>query len=144
MNPLNMVSIYNYLFNNREKGSCEKATMEGEVYQEKEKTMIQGGKHGLKDHVVTWNPRPELDFPHAVNDGSEGALHAMVEQIWAKYDLDGDGRLVMNEAKAYVKKFVQEEFEMDDVGDDFVDETYAEIDETNVGFITKETMLAHL
>ena len=68
----------------------------------------------------------------------------MVEQIWAKYDLDDDGKLSLNEIKPYIKRFVQEEFEMDDVGDEFIEETYAEIDELSVGHVTKETMLAHL
>ena len=60
MNPINKVSMYNFLFKYRNEGSCEKATMEGEVYQEEasQKLAVHGGKHGLKDHVVNWNPRP--------------------------------------------------------------------------------------
>ena len=117
--------------------------MEGTVYQEPEKEKVAGGKHGV-NVVDSWNPRPEIEFSHAVDDGSDTALNAMVEQIFAKYDLDGDNKLVLNEAKPYVKKFVQAEFEMEDVGEDFIQETYAEIDESSAGYITRETMLAHL
>ena len=42
---------------------------------------------------VNWNPHPEIEFSHAVTDGSDEALDAMIELIWKKYDANENGKL---------------------------------------------------
>ena len=48
--------------------------------------MMLAGKH--RKGPIDWNPRPEIEFSHAVEDGSDHALNEMVEKIWSKYDLN--------------------------------------------------------
>ena len=77
-------------------------------------------------------------------DGSDEALKAMVEQIWSKYDLDGDGKLNLLEAKPYLKRYCGDELEMATVSNDFIEDTWLELDEDSKSSISKENMFNFL
>ena len=80
----------------KDKGAIEKATEEAAKLEPVEPQIMQAGKH--RKGPVNWNPRPDLEFSHAVNDGSKDGLTALVEQIWLKYDSDSDGKIDLQEA----------------------------------------------
>ena len=126
----------------KDQGAIQKATEEGIEYVEE---VVQEGASGKYESLAfSWNPRPEISFSHAVEDGSDDTLNAMVEQIWAKYDLDGDEKLNFIEAKPYIKNYCTDEMEMENTGNELIEETWNEIDENSNGFVTKEDMLNFL
>ena len=94
-------------------GNYQKALEEvGENDKPKEevKGAVNAGKYSAEG--VNWNPHPEIEFSHAVTDGSDEALDAMIELIWKKYDANENGKLHLQEAKPYIKKYLADEMEM--------------------------------
>ena len=73
-------------------------------------------------------------------DGSPDSIYAMVEQIWTKYDMNGDGKLTLNEAKPFLRNYCKDELEMDDAKEAFLEETWKELDEDMKGYATKDDM----
>ena len=103
---------------------------------------IAAGKHVPGE--INWNPNPDIEFSHAVEDGSEEKLKEMVETIFRKYDTKKEGLLSLELAKPFLKRYCKDEMEMDDVGNDFLEETWFELDEDKKGHCTKEDMMTFL
>ena len=57
-----------------------------------------------------------------------------------KYDVDGAGKLSLNEAKPFLRQYCRDEMEMDDAKEAFLEETWTEIDEDMKGYATKDDM----
>ena len=93
---------------------------------------------------MNWNPRSQIEFPHTLTDGSAEALSALVDKIFSKYDTDEDNKLFLDDAMPFIKRFCKDEMEMDEVGKDFIEETWAEIDEEQKGFVEREDMMKYL
>ena len=68
----------------------------------------------------------------------------MVELIFSKYDTANEGTLTLEKAKPFLKRWCKDEMEMDEVGNDFLEETWFELDEEKKGHCTKEEMTAFL
>ena len=140
---LTKIEIYCLIEKYQDKGAVEKATQVAEVVVvEKEKAQASG-KH--ETNAAEGNKIDDgMNFPHVVDDGSEEALNALVDKIFKKYDTKGSGKLFLADATAFIKQFSKEEMEMASVGKDFIEDTYAEIDEDSKGFIEKEDMFKYL
>ena len=78
----------------------------------KKQGSINAGKYTAEG--VNWNPHPEIEFSHAITDGSDEALDAMIELIWKKYDANENGKLHLQEAKPYIKRYLADEMDMPD------------------------------
>ena len=62
----------------------------------------------------------------------------MIELIWKKYDANENGKLHLQEAKPYIKKYLADEMDMPDAQSDMIDETWLELDEDGTGSVTRE------
>jgi Ca2+-binding EF-hand superfamily protein len=109
--------------------------------KEEQKAIDKGKNKGAN---VEWSGNSSIEFSHKLTDGSEKALNELVEKIYSKYDLDGNGKLSLEQAMPFIKQFCKDEMEMDSVGMDLIEDTWGEIDEDQKGFVEKEDMLKYL
>ena len=135
--------MYYLIEENQDKGAAEKATKVADVVVVEKVKAQASGKH--ETNAAEGNKIDDaMNFPHTVNDGSEEALNALVDKIFKKYDAKGTGKLFLTDAIPFIEQFSKEEMEMNSVGKDFIEDTYAEIDEDSKGFIEKEDMFKYL
>ena len=139
---ISKIEIYCLLEQYRDKGAAEKATKTAPPLVKPKEEGVVKGKHRVGD--VNWNPRSQIEFPHTLTDGSVEALSALVDKIFSKYDTDEDNKLFLDDAMPFIKRFCKDEMEMDEVGKDFIEETWAEIDEEQKGFVEREDMMRYL
>ena len=139
---ISKIEIYCLLQQYRDKGAAEKATQTAPPLMKPKEEGVVKGKHRVGD--VNWNPRSQIEFPHTLTDGSAEALSALVDKIFSKYDTDEDNKLFLDDAMPFIKRFCKDEMEMDEVGKDFIEETWAEIDEEQKGFVEREDMMKYL
>ena len=140
---LTKIEVYYLIEKNQDKGAAEKATKVADVVAVEQVKAQASGKH--ETNAAEGSKIDDgLNFPHTVNDGSEEALNALVDKIFKKYDAKGTGKLFLTDAIPFIKQFSKEEMEMASVGKDFIEDTYAEIDEDSKGFIEKEDMFKYL
>jgi len=67
-----------------------------------------------------------------------------VDDLWAKYDLDGNGYLDKNEAKKFISDTLGSLGASTDIEDSAYDEAFAEFDTDNSGTITKNNMIEYM
>ena len=135
------VEIFCLLLNYQSKQAAEKATQDAKPLVEEKKEASVGGKHSVGD--VNWNPKSDIQFSHALTDGSEEALKALVEKIFQKYDTDSDNKLFLDDAKPFIKQFCKDEMEMN-AGKDMIEDTWMEMDEEQKGFVEREDIMKYL
>ena len=52
--------------------------------------------------------------------------------------------MFLDDAKPFIKQFCKDEMEMDNVGKDLIEDTWAEIDEESKGFLEREDVMKYL
>ena len=93
--------MYCLLENNKDKGAAEKATQKAAALVKEEQKAIDKGKN--KGANVEWSANESIQFSHKLTDGSEQALNELVDKIYSKYDLDGNGKLTLEQAMPFIK-----------------------------------------
>ena len=74
------IEIFCLLMKYQDKQAAEKATQEAAPLVVEKSEGAVGGKHRVGD--VNWNPKSDVQFSHAITDGSEEALKALTEKIF--------------------------------------------------------------
>ena len=78
---------------------------------------------------------------NAQNTEIDQVIKKCVDEIWAKYDSDGNGYLDKQETKQFVKDTLQDMSDGDGFNDGDFEECFSEFDKDGSGTIEKEEMV---